>query len=127
MTIETGEPVDIDYRDGSVWLAYPDGLLRSNPAALLEDITSWETVPIPEGMRITAIKPFRENFVVVLDGEASKIYLLHTDGSIGLTWDVPGSDHETGDIIVNWENAYISMMDGQGKYYTLMNEFVGQR
>ena len=97
MIIEMGEPIDIDYLDGSVWLAYPGRLFRSNPTTSLETLTSWEEVSIPSDVSVTAIVSF-DGRLAVLDGTDNRLHLLSLQGEILLSWDAPGENLVNGDV-----------------------------
>ena len=84
-----GEPLDIEYQSGSIWLAYEDRLLKSNSTEDLAGISDWERLPIPTGIKIQTISLFRDD-MIVLDSVNRKVYLVGDDGSVRLTWDTIG-------------------------------------
>ena len=124
-TIDSGEPIDIGYMDGSIWLAYPDHLLKSNRIAGSDVITSWETVPIPAvtALGLTLFRGFFDDKLVVLDGVNESIYILNPAGEIMVTLEVGGRDLERGDVM-QWTLAngvnHILLVDGIGQ----LQEFV---
>ena len=132
--IDSGEPVDIEYQDGSIWLAYPDRLVRSNPAGSLSEVTTWTDVPLSDGVMITAIHRQGVRFVV-LDGVAGTINIVDTDGIVLLSWDAMGPDLERGDLSVvegvsrgdsGAARVIIIQSDGAGRIHTFVWDLSSQ-
>jgi hypothetical protein len=103
--IDTGEPIDIIYQAGSIWLAYPDRLVRSNNTFLSEGFTAWETVELPLGTTVTALTRLtgpsstpHKLALVILDGMTAKLHAMSLDGEILLTWDAQGEELVKGDV-----------------------------
>lgn len=115
------EPIDILNTAGSIWLAYPDRLVRSNEVTSLDQVRTWESVPLPEGMTIQAIEGFRQK-IIVLDAESATLTLMDRDGQVLLSWPAPGTGLKAGDLAVHPELA-VSLGAG-GRYYEFEPEFV---
>lgn len=116
-TIQTGEPIDIDYQNRSIWLAYPDRLLKSTPLVTLSDLT-WEEIPLPEGTVITSIHTFWPNErMLMLDGVNAKIHLLEASGIV-LSWDAIGTNLEQGEITERVVSGVVVQSDGRGGRFT---------
>jgi hypothetical protein len=107
------EPIDIDYQDGAIWLAYADRLVKSNPVQALSSVTEFSDVSLPSGTRITAMSRFRE-LMAVLDGVNRQVLLLSADGDVLLTWDALGPALETADIEGHDQGNWIIQSDGDG-------------
>jgi hypothetical protein len=124
LSLPSGEPIDISYQEGAVWLAYPDRLVRSNTAQILDEIVSWEDVILTDDVAITAIHRLEDKFVV-LDGTHGEIHIVDTQGRSLLTWPAMGTGIERGDISVtgprageNRDFVGVQQTDGAGKQYT---------
>lgn len=128
-TFNTGEPVDVVYAVESLWLAYPDRLLRSRPSGVsrLSDISSWEDLPIPSGATITAITPTHllEGSLIILDGVNGRIHLIDGNGVILVSWDALGSNLTSGDIqtyVAQGTIGWVAQADGDGNMYSFRPE-----
>jgi hypothetical protein len=110
--IETGEPLDFDFDSGSIWLAYPDRLVRSNDTFLSEGLTSWETVIMPTGTTVSAITSYFDDKLVVFDGSAAKLHVVSPDGEILMSTDAQGQDVDQGDV--GFFASWIHQIDGRG-------------
>lgn len=118
--IEYGEPIDIDYQARSLWLAYPDRLLKSNDDPLRNGFERWSEVPIPPSITITAFSRYFEDKLLVLDGITAKIHVMDLDGRVLLTTDGLGSALERGDIMFRIRSEGVPevyLIDGQGHMY----------
>lgn len=115
------EPIDIDYQDGSIWLAYPDLLLKSNPVNHLSELTTWEPISIPAGSRVTAITRFRDK-IALLDGPNAKVHLMDGAGEILISWNAEGQDIEKGDIATQKDGIYLYQTDGNANVHFMRPE-----
>jgi len=111
------QPLDIEYVQGAVWLAFPDHLLHSNPVTSIEEISSWVRVEIPQEITLTRFGRIWEEMFVILDGSLGKLHLLDTSGILKLSWDAFGPDLEDGDVMYydpgNLQNS-VYQSDGDG-------------
>jgi len=106
-----GQPLDIEYQNGSIWLAYEDRLLKSNPTEDLAGIMNWETLPVT-GISIQAISRFRED-MLVLDGVNRRVHLVGGDGSVRLTWETVGTNPLAADISGGTSGQLVGQTDGE--------------
>ena len=91
--------MDIEVVNGSIWLAYPNRLLKSNTVRDLAAVTVWEEVMIPEGASITAMtRVVYHPRLCLLDGRMGRIHMIDDAGHELLSWDALGSDLERGDL-----------------------------
>jgi hypothetical protein len=119
MAIASGEPIDIDYMDGSIWLAYPNRLLKSNPAAAVEDVTSWDAVAFPDDIQLTAMTRFGER-MVILDAHSEEVHLMDLEGNVLLSWGAKGNDIANGDITTDKDADLLYQADGEGVIYVIL-------
>lgn len=115
-----GDPVDMDYADGAIWLAYQDHLIRSRVDPLSDPVPGpWERVDLPAGTSVTAITRFRNNKLVVLDGTNSKLLVFDESDRLRLTLDAPGQRLDSGDVIWAWSSTghWLRVRDGEGDVF----------
>lgn len=109
------EPVDIDFVDGFVWLAFPSYLQKGMVSSSLSEM-SWGRVDVPGGSEITAITQYKDR-LLILDGESRRISLMSSSGEILLTWGAKGTDPEFGDIGTDLANARVYQSDRLGEIH----------
>jgi hypothetical protein len=125
ITLSTGEPSDIAQKEGTVWLAYSDRLITGLFDGSLAEMT-WEDVPIPTGVTLTGIEPFRDG-MILFDGVNAKFYLIELDGNVLASWDALGPNLGLGDIAdgpatitEGRDERLVFQSDGSGQMHVFM-------
>jgi len=114
-TISEGEPIDVEYVDGSIWLVYPDHLLKGDATQSLPNIV-WDTLMMPDDVTVTRTTNFRDK-LLVLDGVNAKLHLFDSTGQLRISWDAHGADVIRGDIAVPIDKSAILQSDGKGDVF----------
>ena len=115
--LEAGEPVDIAYQSGSIWLAYSNRLITSNNTFLQEGVTSWQEIPLPLGVTVTSLSALYGDRLLILDGSTGTLHAVDLQGKSLITLAAIGPDLEKGDVLFfhrpNGEPE-IQQIDGEG-------------